>query len=72
MILDHLQDAHNFGAILRTATATGVDAIIVPNFNQAPINATTIKAATGNLFSLKIIQVANLNTAINQLKKQHF
>lgn len=72
LILDHIQDVYNFGAILRTASATKVDAVIVPNFNQAPINALTIKAATGNIFNLKIIQVANLNTIIAQLKKHNF
>ena len=72
LILDHLQDPYNFGAILRVATATKVDAIIVPNFNQAPINSLTIKGAAGNLFDLKIIQVANLNVVIEQLKKNNF
>ena len=72
LILDHIQDVHNFGTILRIASATKVDAVIVPNFNQAPISSATIKAAAGNVFNIKIIQVANLSETVVQLKKRHF
>ncbi len=72
LVLDHIQDPQNFGAVLRTAAATKVAAIIVPNFNQAPINALTIKAATGSIFGLKIIQVANLVQTVTKLKEHYF
>lgn len=72
LILDHLNDPYNFGAIIRVAQATGVDAIIVANFNQAPVNAQTIKASTGAIFGMKIVKIANLTTFCKQMQKYHF
>ena len=52
LILDSLEDPHNFGSILRTADATGVDGIIIPKHRAVGITPTVTKASTGpwNIF----------------------
>lgn len=68
LILDHLEDPHNFGAIIRTSEALGVDAIIIPNKRSVEVNSTVIKTSVGAISYLPIIQVSNLVNAINHLK----
>jgi 23S rRNA (guanosine2251-2'-O)-methyltransferase len=70
--LDSVQDPHNLGAILRTAEATAVDAIIVPLRNTAPFSETVEKASTGALNRLKICRVDNLAKTLDALKKENF
>lgn len=69
VILDHLEDPHNFGAIIRTCECAGVDYIIVPNKRNAEINATVMKTSAGALTNVKIVEVANLNNTMEKLKK---
>ncbi len=68
LILDGVEDPHNFGAIIRSADAFGVDGIIIKNRNQVPVNMTVSKVSTGAINYVKIAQVSNLNNAINTLK----
>ncbi|API87285.1 23S rRNA (guanosine(2251)-2'-O)-methyltransferase RlmB [Francisella uliginis] len=70
LILDSVQDPHNFGACIRSAHSAGVDFIIVPKDNSAPINATVKKVACGAAEHTKIIVVTNLARAIEKLKEQ--
>lgn len=72
VILDHLEDPHNLGAIIRTCEAAGVDAIIMPRDRQVQINSTVMKTSVGTLDSMKIISVSNLVNAINKLKENGF
>lgn len=72
VILDHLEDPHNFGAIIRTCEAAGVDGIIIPKDRQVGVTATVMKTSVGTLDSMKISQVANLSSTIDYLKKQNF
>lgn len=72
LILDHLKDPYNFGTILRTAKAVGVDAVVIANFNQVQINAVVAKSSMGALFDLKIVLVANLDQVVTKLKKASF
>lgn len=72
VVLDHLEDPHNFGAIIRTCEAAGVDAIIIPKDRQVGVNATVMKTSVGTLSTMKISQVSNLSTTIDYLKKQNF
>ncbi len=72
LILDHLEDPHNFGAIIRTAEAAGVDAIIVPQDRETLVNATVMKTSAGSLVRSKIVKVSNLVNAINKLKDNGF
>jgi 23S rRNA (guanosine2251-2'-O)-methyltransferase len=69
VILDHLTDPHNVGAIIRSAEAAGADAVILPERRSAGVNATVRKAAAGAAGYLPVVRVANINEAIRTLKK---
>lgn len=68
VMLDHLEDPHNFGAIIRTCEALGIDGIIIPNDRSVNINGTVVKTSVGAIYNMPIIRVANLNNAIEKLK----
>ena len=68
LILDQINDVRNFGAIIRTAEVSGVDAIIIQNKSSAPINADTIKASAGGVFNVPICKVSHIKDAIYHLK----
>lgn len=68
LIADGIEDPHNFGAILRTCDAIGVDAVFVPKFGNAPLNETVAKVSTGAIEHVNICQVTNLNNLIENLK----
>lgn len=72
VILDHIEDPHNFGAIIRTCEAAGVDGIIIPSDRSALVNATVIKTSVGTTEKVNIIKVTNLVNTINELKKNGF
>lgn len=72
LILDHILDPHNFGAIIRTAVAAGFNAIIIPNDRQVLINSTVIKTSVGAVFDIDIVLVTNLNNTIKILKDNGF
>lgn len=72
VILDHLEDPHNFGAIIRTCEAAGVDGIIIPKNRSVEVNSTVMKTSTGALNHMKICQVTNLKSTMDYLKKQGF
>ena len=68
VLLDHLEDPHNLGAIIRTCEAAGVDGIVLPKDRQVQINSTVMKTSVGTLDNVKIASVTNLVNAINKLK----
>lgn len=72
IILDHIEDPHNFGAIIRTAESMGVKNIIIPKDRSVVVNETVMKTSAGALNYVNIIQVTNLVNAINWLKEQGF
>ena len=72
VMLDHLEDPHNFGAIIRTCEAAGVDYIIIPKNRSVEINSTVMKVSAGALNNMKIIETNSLSTAIDKLKKNGF
>ena len=72
VILDHLEDPHNLGAIVRTVEASGVDGIILPLNRSVSVNETVMKTSVGTLYDVKICQVTNLSNTINYLKKKGF
>ena len=69
VILDHLEDPHNFGAIIRTCEAAGVTGIIIPKDRSVDVNATVMKTSAGALNNMKICKVTNLNRTIDELKE---
>ena len=72
VILDHLEDPHNFGAIIRTCEAAGVDGIIIPKDRSVSVNSTVMKTSAGALNNMKICMVTNLAQTIKKLKSDGF
>ena len=72
VILDHLEDPHNFGAIIRTSEAAGVDGIVIPKDRGVTMNGTVIKTSVGASQNMDIALVTNLNQTIKELKNNGF
>lgn len=72
VILDHLEDPHNFGAIIRTCEAAGVDMIVIPKNRSVEVNQTVISTSVGCAFNIPIAMVTNLNNTIKKLKEENF
>lgn len=72
VILDHLEDPHNLGAIIRTCEAAGITGIILPKDRSVSVNSTVMKTSAGALENVKISMVTNLNQTIKELKEKGF
>ena len=72
LILDHLQDPHNFGAIIRTSEALGIKGIIIPRNRSVMVNDTVMKVSAGSLTHVKICMENNLINVINKLKEANY
>ncbi len=72
LILDHIEDTHNFGAILRTAAAVGIAGVIVSKDRQAPINGVVYKTSAGALTNVPVVRVSNINQTIARLQENKF
>ncbi len=72
VVLDHLEDPHNFGAIIRTCEAAGVKSIIIPKDRSVDINETVMKTSTGALEYVKVARVNNLVKVMNDFKDNGF
>lgn len=72
ILLDHLEDPHNFGAIIRTCEARGIKSVIIPKDRSVAVNDTVMKTSAGALNRVNIIMVPNLVNAINKLKDDGF
>lgn len=72
LILDGIEDTHNYGAILRTAAAVGISAVFVAKDRQAPINGTVFKTSAGAILHVPIVRVSNINQTIKKLQDMRF
>jgi len=72
VMLDSLEDPHNLGAILRSADAFGVDAVIIPKNRSVKLNATVAKVSTGAIEYVNVVEVTNLAQTMEKLKKHGF
>lgn len=70
IICDEIEDPHNLGAIIRTAEATGVHGVIIPERRSASLNATVAKAACGALEYVPVARVTNIANTIDSLKER--
>ncbi len=68
IVLGELQDPHNVGAIIRSAAALGVTAVLLPEHNQAPITGAVIKTSAGMVFRMPIVKIGNVNNSLRKLK----
>lgn len=69
VVLDHITDPHNAGAIIRTAECAGANGVVMPERRSAGVNATVRKAAAGAAAHLPVARVANVADTIRRLKK---
>ncbi|SJZ60134.1 23S rRNA (guanosine2251-2'-O)-methyltransferase [Pilibacter termitis] len=72
IVLDSLTDPHNFGSILRTSDAAGVDGVIIPKHRAVGVTPTVVKTSTGAIEHVPIARVTNLTQAMKQLKEQGY
>jgi 23S rRNA (guanosine2251-2'-O)-methyltransferase len=68
LLLDHLKDVGNLGAIIRSAHLTGVDAVVMPAARAAPVTSAVVRASAGAAAHMDIFRVSNLTSAIKRLK----
>ena len=71
LILDGVEDPHNFGSIIRVAECLGVDGIIIAKNRACPVNDTVAKVSAGAIEHIKIAKVTNINTEIERLKEKN-
>ncbi|MDY5441016.1 MAG: 23S rRNA (guanosine(2251)-2'-O)-methyltransferase RlmB [Candidatus Enteromonas sp.] len=72
LMLDGIQDPHNFGAILRSCDAFGVSGIIIKSRNQVGVTPTVAKVSTGAINYVPVAMVSNLTNAVKKLKDSGF
>ena len=68
VMLDHLEDPHNFGAIIRTCEAAGIKSIIIPKDRSVSVTSTVMKTSAGALEHVDIAMVNNLVNVIDDFK----
>ena len=69
LLLDHILDPQNLGAIIRTALCVGIDGIIMPKDRSAPATPSVSKASAGALEHIRLSRVTNLVQIIKRCKK---
>ena len=72
VILDHITDAGNLGAIVRSAEVVGAAGVVIPNKRSARVTAATYKSSAGAIANVKVAQVANLASTMERLKEEGF
>ncbi len=72
IVLGELQDPHNVGAVIRSAAAFGVKAVIIPEHRQAPLTGAVMKVSAGMAFRIPLISVGNINQTLRDLKERGF
>lgn len=72
LIIDHVQDPRNLGAILRSANAAGVKHIVIPKDRAAKVTPSALKVSSGGYVGIKVIRVNSLIDVITKLKKNSF
>ncbi|APT18116.1 RNA methyltransferase, TrmH family, group 3 [Amylolactobacillus amylotrophicus DSM 20534] len=72
LMLDGIEDPHNLGSILRTADATGVDAIIIPKHRATGLTGVVAKTSTGAIDHVPVARVTNLVQTVKKMKDQGY
>ncbi|HQT82763.1 MAG TPA: 23S rRNA (guanosine(2251)-2'-O)-methyltransferase RlmB [Candidatus Paceibacterota bacterium] len=71
-VLGEVQDPHNVGAIIRSAAAFGLSAVLIPQHNQAGITGAVVKASAGMAFRIPLVSIGNVNHTLGVLKEKGF
>lgn len=72
VVFGELSDPQNVGAVIRSAAAFGISAVLIPEHNQAQITGTVIKVSAGMAFRIPIFTISNVNSTLRELKDQGF
>lgn len=72
LLLDHITDAGNLGAVARSADAVGASGIVIPSKRSVAVTAATYKSSAGAISHVPVARVASLVQAIERLKKEGF
>lgn len=72
LVLDHLEDPHNFGAIIRSAVGAGIKSIIIPKDRSVKVTDTVVKTSVGMINHIKIIMVSNINETLKKLQNEGY
>ncbi|MCC6154343.1 MAG: 23S rRNA (guanosine(2251)-2'-O)-methyltransferase RlmB [Candidatus Hydrogenedentes bacterium] len=72
IILDGVEDPHNFGAIVRSAAACGANAVVFGKDRSAPLSSAAMKSAAGAMEYIDLVQATNISRTIDDLKKVGF
>ena len=72
VVLDHITDSGNLGAIARSAEIVGATGIVIPNKRSAHVTAATYKSSAGAISNIAIAQVANLGSTLDRLKDEGY
>ena len=70
LVLDGVSDPRNLGACLRSADAAGVQAVLLPERQSAPVNDLAVRTAAGAAEHLDLVAVKNLARRLSWLKDQ--
>lgn len=71
-ILGEVQDPHNVGAVIRSAAAFGVQAVLIPKHRQAGVTGTVVKVSAGMAFKIPLVEVGNVNRVLEDMKNEGF
>jgi len=71
-VLGEVQDPHNVGAIIRSAAAFGLSAVLIPEHNQAQVTGTVVKTSAGMAFRIPLVSIGNVNQTLRDLKEKGF
>lgn len=72
LILDHIEDPRNLGAILRNSFAFNIELIVLPKDRACDVTSSVVKASAGTAVYLNISKVTNLNNFIREIKNEFF
>ena len=72
VVLDHLEDPHNFGAIIRSAVGAGIKTIIIPKDRSVKVTDTVIKTSVGMINHIKVIMVNNIVDILKKLQNNGY
>ncbi|ACU54804.1 RNA methyltransferase, TrmH family, group 3 [Acidimicrobium ferrooxidans DSM 10331] len=68
VVVDHLEDPHNLGAVLRSAAAFGADGVVLPRYRSVPLTPTVTKVAAGGVEWLRFALVSSIPAALRRLR----
>ena len=72
LVLDHVTDPGNLGAVIRSAEALGADGVVIPKARAATVGAVALKTSAGAASHLPVARVANVARAVEELKSHGF